>query len=398
MSGGRIIRIKSLLKEEIRENGQNYARITARIAKENNGCPEGEMSIWYQTDEENGKYLTDDRADAFVVGLLFTAVSTGCDIHSDVSVSDSLLYQLNEYYLPSMDKMLDNGPTHLFAPEIKTKVKCENAVGTGYSAGVDSFYTVCQHTGDRLKDAPYRPALTHLVIINAGVFEGENAHKTFENAVENAWSLAKEMGLKTVGIDSNIQYVLDEHYLSTYSLRLCSAVLALQGLFGTYLLSSGGHAQESFKMVKENNAYGDLLTCQMLSTAKLRFISYGAGVRRIDKIRTLVDFKPCYTRLHPCFVTPVGTKNCGHCKKCRRDSTSLWAMGALNRFSEVYNIPQVERDRDVNIAFLLATSNDPLYAEALEEMKLHGFEIPARSRILAQQFKRSLDNLKEKEE
>ena len=389
MTDKRIIRISDVRKEK--------GRLTARIFKEENGSRTGEMSIWFQTDEENAKYLTDDRADAFVVGLLFTAVSTGCDIYSDVPVSDCLLYQLNEYYLPSMDKMLDNGPTHLFAPEIKTKVKCENAVGTGYSAGVDSSYTVCQHTGDRLKDAPYRPALTHLVIINAGVFEGENAHKTFENAVENAWSLAKEMGLKAVGIDSNIQYVLDEHYLSTYSLRLCSAILALQGLFGTYLLSSGGHAQESFKMIKENNAYGDLLTCQMLSTATLRFISFGAGVRRIDKIRTLVDFKPCYTRLHPCFVTPVGTKNCGHCKKCRRDSISLWAMGALDRFSEVYDIAHIERDRDVNIAFLLASSDDPLYMEALQEMKLHGLEIPARSRILAQQFKRSMGNLREKE-
>ena len=72
-------------------------------------------------------------------------------------------------------------------------------------------------------------------------------------------------------------------------------------------------------------------------------------------------------------------------------------MGALDRFSEVFDIPQVERDRDVNIAFLLATSNDPLYEEALEEMKIHGFEIPARSRLLAQQFKRSMGNLREKE-
>ncbi|MBP5756045.1 MAG: hypothetical protein J6W39_00510, partial [Spirochaetales bacterium] len=80
MNDERIIRIKSLCKAEVRENGQSYARLTARIAKENNGISEGEISLWFQTDEQNGKYLTDDRSDAFVVSLMYTAVSTGYEI------------------------------------------------------------------------------------------------------------------------------------------------------------------------------------------------------------------------------------------------------------------------------------------------------------------------------
>lgn len=396
MTDGRVIRIKDIRKENILENGQAFVRVTARISKEEKGTPAGEMSIWFQTDEEYGKYLTDDRADAFVVGILYTALSTGCDIHSEVPVSSGLLYQLNEYYLPSLAGMLEKKAVYVSAPEIGKIAECENAVGTGYSGGVDCFYTVLQHTGERLKDHPYRPALTHIVVTNAGVFEGEHAHRTFENAVENARSVAKEIGLKTVGLDSNIQLALDEHYLSTYSIRLCASALSLQGLFGTYLLSSG-HPYEDFRLNKNNISYADLLTCQMLSTESLRFIGFGGGVRRIDKIRALADFPACYTRLHSCFVNPVDEKNCGHCKKCRMDTTNLWAIGALDRFSAVYDIAQVERDRDVNIAFLMVAREEPLFEEALREMKLRGLEIPPRSRILARQFKLSIGNLKEKD-
>ena len=45
MNDERIIRIKSLSKAEVRENGQSYARLTARIAKENNGISRGEISL-----------------------------------------------------------------------------------------------------------------------------------------------------------------------------------------------------------------------------------------------------------------------------------------------------------------------------------------------------------------
>lgn len=395
MNDERIIRIKSLCKAEVRENGQSYARLTARIAKENNGISEGEISLWFQTDVENGKYLTDDRSDAFVVSLMYTAVSIGYEIHSDVPVSSRLLYQLNEYLLPSLAEMLEKKTICVHAPEAKEKVSCENAVGTGYSGGVDGFYTIYAHTAERLKSAPYRPALTHLTVINAGVFEGENHHKAFEKSLSLARSLAKDLGLKAVGIDTNLHLVLDEHYLSVYSIRLCSAALALQKLYGTYFLSSG-HSQDCFKMDRNNNSFGDLLTCQMLSTKSLRFIGYGGGIRRVDKIRALANYPVCYSRLHSCFVTQPDEKNCGHCKKCRMDLLNLWALGALDKFGSVYDLEQAEKGRAANIAFLMANSDEPLYQDTLNQIKEAGLEIPQRSRILALQFKRSMDNLKNK--
>ena len=395
MTDKRIIRIKSLCKEEVRENGQGYARITARIAKENNGLPEGEISLWFQTEEENGKYLICDRSDAFVVSLLYTAVSTGYEIYSDVPVSSCLLYQLNEYLLPSLAEMLEKKTICVHAPENREKVSCENAVGTGFSGGVDGFYTIYSHTGDRLQSAPYRPALTHLTVINAGVFEGENHRKAFEKTLSLARSLAKELGLKAVGIDTNLHLVLDEHYLSVYSIRLCASSLALQKLYGTYLLSSG-HSQDSFRMARDNISFGDLLTCQSLSTESLRFIGFGGGIRRVDKLRALANYHVCYSRLHSCFVTPPDEKNCGHCKKCRMDKLSLWALGALDKFSGVYDLDLAEKERVADIAFLMANIDEPMYQDTLNLMKEAGLEIPQRSRILALQFKRSMDNLKNK--
>ncbi|MBP5757067.1 MAG: hypothetical protein J6W39_05740 [Spirochaetales bacterium] len=149
-------------------------------------------------------------------------------------------------------------------------------------------------------------------------------------------------------------------------------------------------------MDRINISFGDLLICQMLSTESLRFIGYGGGIRRVDKIRALVNYPVCYSRLHSCFVTAPDEKNCGHCKKCRMDILNLWALGALDKFSGVYDLEQAEKERAADIAFLLANNDEPMYQDTLDLIKEAGLEIPQRSRILAQQFKRSMDMLKRK--
>ena len=389
--------IRNVRREQENTDAGAFARLAARITAgdESGSCRETEL--WFRVREPYGRYLTDSQADAFAVSLLYTAACTGRDILSDVPVSGRLLYQLNEYMLPSLAGMLGKEPVRVRAPAAREPLPCEGAVGTGYSGGVDSFFTISQHTGMALQDAPWRPALTHILVINAGVYEGPDARVVFENACRDAEEAGAALGLKAVGIDTNLHPALKECYLSVSSFRLCAAVLSMQGLFGTYLLSSG-NTHEYFRLAQKDIASVDLLTCGMLSTETLRFTGFGGGTPRIEKIRALTEYAPCYTRLHPCFVNPVTEMNCGHCKKCRRDTVSLWAMGALDRFSAVYDVKRAERERTVSIAFLLANSGVGFYREALDEMERAGIAVPARSRILAEQFRRSMSYLEKKDE
>ena len=78
------------------------------------------------------------------------------------------------------------------------------------------------------------------------------------------------------------------------------------------------------------------------------------------------------------------------------DILNLWALGALDKFSGVYDLEQAEKERAADIAFLLANIDEPMYQDTLDLIKEAGLEIPQRSRILAQQFKRSMDILKKK--
>ncbi len=60
----------------------------------------GEVELWFAVPKEYRPYFCTDRADGFVVGLLFTAMQYGEDIHVIGCVSEKLLFDLNNYVVP----------------------------------------------------------------------------------------------------------------------------------------------------------------------------------------------------------------------------------------------------------------------------------------------------------
>ncbi len=62
-----------------------------RVQADIRGCPEGPESLWYEFDPEGAPAVLPDRADAFVLAMLFPAMKHGRDIHVHGRVSTSLL-------------------------------------------------------------------------------------------------------------------------------------------------------------------------------------------------------------------------------------------------------------------------------------------------------------------
>ena len=327
--------------------------------------------VWFSTEREYGSYLTDDRLDAFVVGILTTAMRQGEDIICEAPLTRRLHYQLTQYLIPAMASNMDvYHHIHIKAPLTDTPLSCENAVATGWTGGVDSLYTLLKHTDP--SSAAYK--LSHLLIANVGTLESNHNTELLQKMAENARrGIAAELDLSVVTVDSNLQIIQDENYLSVAAFRLSSAVLSLQKLFSVFL-NSAGYEFQRFSFVAENSAYYELFVLSNLETDTTAFYSSGGQVSRMQKLEELSEFPVALKYLHPCIY--AARENCGKCGKCVRTMGALYALGKLERFSDVFDVDYFYKNKIEYLSNIISKSNSQHYGEVIAEMKLRGVEMP----------------------
>ena len=366
------------------QHAEGQARLCADISLNGKGT-----TLWFGVEEAQEEYLCAQRSDAFVMALLLTAMRGGHDMECVTPMSERLHYQLENFLIPSLVAAgKQYRPMKIHAPLTSEKVANKGAVGTAFSGGVDSLYTVMTHG----KDSPY--PLTHVTNFNLGVFEGPGYHQAFQKACANAKTFAHEMGLAFVGLDSNIYEVLPERYLDVFSFRLLAGALALQGLCSVYLFSSShdfGHFQFDLRV----SSTFDLLNVHCTQTESMTVYSAGGARTRNEKIRALKDWAPAHRWLHFCIFGTPGTKNCGKCKKCNRDMTALYALGAIDKFGAVIDLPAFYRSLPGKIGFVLANREERLCRETAQLIKESGVQIPAAAYVFEKQFVKALENLRE---
>ncbi len=366
------------------QHTDGQARLCADIRLNGRGT-----TLWFGVEEGQAEYLCALRSDAFVMALLPTAMRGGHAIVCETPMSERLHYQLENYLIPSLCAAGElYQPVSIEAPLTSERLENRKGVGTGFSGGVDSLYSILTHG----KNSDY--PLTHLALFNVGVFEGPAFRESFRKSCRNAHGFAEKMGLELVCVDSNLPQVLPERFLDVYSFRNLAAAMALQSLFSVYLLSSG-HDIANFSFDLHNSATYDLLTVHCAQTESLSVYLSGGQTRRSEKLKALSDWEPAYEWLHPCVYGHVSGKNCGHCKKCARDMTTLYALGKLERFEAVFDIPAYKKALPQRIGFVLANRGNHLYDETLKLLKENGIAIPAAAYACEAQFRKALQTLKE---
>lgn len=347
---------------------------------------------WFSVESEFGEYLAEDRADAFVVGFLTSAMKFGADIYCEAPITRRLYYQLTAYLIPSMAANMEiYHPISIHAPVTDAPLSCEGAVGTGWTGGVDSMYTLMTH----IRPEELGMKLTHLMIANVGTLESDHNTELLHYMAQKARSgIARDLNLSVIAVDSNIQLLQKEHYLSVAAFRLPAAVLALQKLFGVFL-HSGAYEFSRFAFVPENSAYYELLPLSCFETDHTVFYSTGSHISRIQKLRELSSFPPARNYLHPCIYAQ--RSNCGKCGKCVRTMGALYALGTLDDFWQVFDVEDFYQHKDDHLAGVLAKKESQHYGEVLAVMKHRGMElspdVQRKARILraaAQVAKRKL--------
>ncbi len=331
---------------------------------------------FFSVKNKYAKYLVDDRADSFLVSLFMYAMKNDIDIISEAPITKRLLWQMKNILVPMLSNNIDDFKNiNIIADPTEKILECEGAVVTGWTGGVDSTYTLMKTLKSKIFN------LTHLFIANNGALEDSDNRKLLEQLIEKAENtVAKEFGLEVVGINANIQDIIDEDFLARDAVRHPSCILALQKLFKVCLESSS-YEFSRLSFLEYNVSYYELPVLNLLETDTTTFYSAYGAASRIQKIIELSDFEFAQKYLYPC-IHP-GKKNCGRCGKCVRTEVALYALGKLDKFDEAFDLDLFHKNKEWYIAEVLAHKESQHYGEVLKMLEINNKDIPEASYRMA---------------
>jgi len=317
---------------------------------------EHQREIWFALEEQYAEeFVFPDCCDCFLFGLLYFAMKFDYDIHLKGNVSRLVVYNVNEHVVPIIAAFHAGLHTIRVSADNMKDYPQGKYVGTGFSGGIDSFYTIV----DNLRHPIYpEDKLTHLFCFNVGTHdlarsfdELEHARKKFRMRFESFVPAAREIGLPFIPIDSNVHSFLPDNVSAAISTSNASAIHFLRKGIRLYLLSSDGRNYlEQFKYLKHipwedqvDLAHMEPLLDQWLGDRSLQVFPYGPNVTRLKKTEALLDYKPAQHCLNVCNSVDVMEKNCSICLKCRRTMLDMELMGKLDDFRQVFDVDLYRR-------------------------------------------------------
>lgn len=350
------------------EENYNETRLCAKVLMHNQ-----EKVLWISVKKEYQTYLVDDRLDAFVVVLLAKAMRDEADVICEAPVTRRLLYQINQYLIPMMSSNMDEYH-HIAVHATSTDRRLENwgGVVSGWTGGVDSMFTLLRNSQEP-ENSVHK--LTHLMITNNGAIEGTDPSDTFRKMIEKAEKgIIPETGFQMIGIDSNFQDVLQEHFMNVQTLRYAAVILALQKLFSVFLHSSTYPLFKHTLATKDISRY-ELVVFNCCETDSTVLYSSGCAFQRLQKIVQISEFPLAYKYIHPCIYAL--RDNCGECKKCYKVEAALYVIGKLDLFSAVFDVEHFKKERDRYFSEILLRKNESTCSGVIALCKQYGVNLSA---------------------
>lgn len=344
-------------------------------------------SIWFSVPTIFEKYLTDDVYDAFMVATIYPAMFYNEDVVIEGNVSQRLHFNLT-HYVPSIVKAYR--PT---MHEIRFKVggyakavQIEKGVGTGFSAGVDSFSTFVDHfVNENQKE--YK--ISSLFFFNVGSHGGggEGARQKFHARYNLLKGFPEKVGLPYIPLDSNLFdfYLPYWEYDAGLFCRAC-AILVFQKCIANYYLSSADSYSEvmytAFNPITADLAeLADTFLNPMLSTECIEIITDGAQYTRTQKTEKIVKYLPTQEYLNVCvdhWSNHHSAVNCGICPKCLRTLIAIESLGLLEKYAHVFDISKYKKVAYSYKCRLRLDYNKNIFAKDNVDFAIaHGNHIPS---------------------
>lgn len=337
----------------------------------------GSISLWYEVDAAYTRHLIATRLDGFAVAALMIAMEKGePELVLNGPVSERLLHSLQSQIEP-LFKVL-NPMWH----EVTIKARAVEpspaperpAVVTGFSGGVDSFFTIAEYLTPE-RSPSYR--LTHLLFCNVGSHgRGDGGRRLFHERWNLINAFGTSIGLPIVRVDSNLDDLLDTRFERTHVARNASAVLALQGLFTKYLYSSTYRYQDCYFAETDDMAHADPATVHTLSTESLDVLSIGCECSRVRKTSLAARMPQTRTMLNVCMNPASGGRNCSRCSKCLRTLATLDLLGIVEEFDAVFDLGVYRGLRTEYLMLLPNRTDDPFIRELYEFSRTPEARVP----------------------
>ena len=340
-----------------------------------------EQTFHYQVEDKWGRYFVTERSDAWVLTFLEIAMEHACDLVFETPISEDLKYQLERYLIPVYVQHFDMlHEIKLVGPFTAETLPSEGVTGTGFSAGVDSFYSVLSHlhTGMPGKD------VTHLVLaVNGAASTGmteEMDEDWYQEEVGRFKPLAEEMGLELIGIRSNITLLSNDRafYLGGDAIVTLAFIHALSKLFGTYYWASAYRA-DILRFDTHDGGYMEPFVLPILGVRSgVHFYHSGSETNRVGKVRFIADDPVAQKGLTVCGQDIDRSKriNCGRCVKCLRTMAELTAVGKLDKFDKVFPVADYKAHFSSRLADELALDHPPFTTDITATLRENGVHIP----------------------
>ncbi len=329
------------------------------------------QTLWYDVSSESA-VEPPETADAFFAPILLYVMKHSFSVRFEVPISDSIALQSTDVVFIFGVQLGLNANTKIEFCDVVTVSRRTSSGITGFSAGVDSWFTLKKTLFDQESSAK---KVTHLLVNDVGANSTESKK---EQVLSIAELVAREFDLHVVHVKSNINDVVPINFQKTHTARNASVVHLLTSITGNFYYSSTDRYTTTGIFPTHTMAYADPVLLPLLSSDAITLRSTGSTVTRAEKTKEIISIPRIGERLDVCINhAHRGTKiNCGSCPKCMRTELTLEALGELDRFSSVFDLDAYRNSKNQYLN-MIAASHNTLEREVFELAQKTGH---ARSR------------------
>lgn len=295
---------------------------TCRVERGGPGASIPAVSLWFSL-PDLGAAPAPEPDEPFLVAALVQAMAEGRDLVLHGTASAELLGNLLEF----------RDAWHRWAPRRFARIAIDAdvvsargvsrergaGVATGFSGGVDSFFTLWAHASGLAGHRARR--ITHAAFVHG--FDIPLSDGTaFEAVRRRSAPVLAELGVELVPMRTNLRAALPYHWEMTYGAAVAACLQQLRPVCGEGLIASSRSYDASTLLMGSN-----MVTDALLSSATFSIREDGAGHVRSEKIAALAQWPASLAALRVCWQGAERDRNCGRCEKCIRTAVGFLAAG-----------------------------------------------------------------------
>ena len=320
--------------------------------------------LWFELDAKHQDLVDTASVDAFFILYVWVAMELGINLRVEGAVSkqlsDSVLNDVKKMFLILCPRLKDIDITVLKQESFLSKDINNSA--TGFSGGVDSWYTALEAIK---MNNPY----SYYLFANTGQHGKNNVEDVVSQRANVASNALSTVNKPLIVINSNIDDVFKERFQQRDVLGNIACVLLLQQGISRYSYSSS-YAPEDSKITEHYDmSIMDPFLLPALSTERVEFKSIGLGATRIEKLRSISHAKIFSKKIYVCIEKDLPIKNCGQCFKCRRTQLALDSLGEIELIKNNFDLNFFKKTRSASLIGLFSSAKkDNLDREVADEI------------------------------